>query len=94
MRSSSEEGSYLRLVDFCITQLSAESNDKEEEKKTPDATVYPGVRATADPATVGRVLSRLIDYVSLHMFLIGVHLLTSSYQRFNLIPTLIVVVGF
>jgi hypothetical protein len=32
MRSSSEEGSYLRLVDFCITQLLAES-DKEEERE-------------------------------------------------------------
>ena len=29
--SSSEEGSYLRLVDFCITQLQAESNKEEEE---------------------------------------------------------------
>ena len=32
MGSSSEEGSYLRLVDFGITQLQAESN--KEEKKT------------------------------------------------------------
>ena len=31
MSSSSEAGSYLRLVDFCITQLQAESNKKEEE---------------------------------------------------------------
>ena len=30
--SSSEEGSYLRLVDFCITQLKAESNKEEGEK--------------------------------------------------------------
>ena len=30
MRSSSKEGSYLRLVDFCITQLYAESNKEEE----------------------------------------------------------------
>jgi len=27
-----QEGSYLRLVDFCITQLSAESNKEEEEE--------------------------------------------------------------
>ena len=32
MRSGSEEGSYLKLVDVCITQLQAESN-KEKEKK-------------------------------------------------------------
>jgi hypothetical protein len=32
--SSSEEGSYLRLVDFCITQLKAESK-KQEEKDGP-----------------------------------------------------------
>ena len=31
MRSSSKEASYLRLVDFCITQLLAESNKGEEE---------------------------------------------------------------
>ena len=30
MKSSSEEGSYLRLVDVCITQLWAESNKEEE----------------------------------------------------------------
>ena len=33
MRSSSEEGSYLRLVDFCITQLYAKSNKEEKKKK-------------------------------------------------------------
>jgi hypothetical protein len=33
MRSGSEEGSYLRLVDFYITQLQAESNKEEEEKR-------------------------------------------------------------
>jgi hypothetical protein len=33
MRSGSEEGSYLRLVDFRITQLWAESNKEEEEDK-------------------------------------------------------------
>ena len=27
----SEEGSYLRLIDLCITQLQAESNKEEEE---------------------------------------------------------------
>jgi len=27
----SKEGSYLRLVDFCNTQLYAESNEEEEE---------------------------------------------------------------
>ena len=32
MRSSSEEGSYLRLVDFGITQLQAESNKEEEDR--------------------------------------------------------------
>jgi len=32
MRSGSEEGSYLRLVDFCITHLTAESNKEEEER--------------------------------------------------------------
>ena len=32
IRSSSEEGSYLRLVDFCITQLQAESNKEKEEE--------------------------------------------------------------
>ena len=31
LRSSSKEGSYLRLVDLCITQLQAESNKEEEE---------------------------------------------------------------
>ena len=31
MVCSSEEGSYLRLVDLCITQLQAESNKEEEE---------------------------------------------------------------
>ena len=31
MRSSSEEGSYLRLVDLCFIQLQAESNKEEEE---------------------------------------------------------------
>jgi hypothetical protein len=31
MRCGSEEGSYLRLVDFCITHLQAESNKEEEE---------------------------------------------------------------
>ena len=30
MRSGSEEGSYLRLVDFSITQLLAVSNKEEE----------------------------------------------------------------
>ena len=29
--SGSEAGSYLRLVDFCITQLRLESNKEEEE---------------------------------------------------------------
>ena len=33
MRSGSEEGSYLRLVDFCITELQAESNKEEEERR-------------------------------------------------------------
>ena len=33
MCSGSEEGSYLGLVDFCITQL--ESNKEEEEEKEP-----------------------------------------------------------
>ena len=32
MRSGSEEGSHLRLVDVCITRLKAESNTEEEEK--------------------------------------------------------------
>ena len=32
MRSGSEEGSYLRLVDFYITHLLAESNEEEEEE--------------------------------------------------------------
>ena len=36
MRSSSEEGSYFRLVDFCITQLQAESNKEEEEDSLAD----------------------------------------------------------
>jgi hypothetical protein len=31
MRSGSEEGSYSGLVDFCITQLVAESNKEEKE---------------------------------------------------------------
>jgi hypothetical protein len=30
MRSSSEEGSYSRLANFCITQLQAERNKEEE----------------------------------------------------------------
>ena len=34
MGSSSEEGSYLRLVDVCITQLWAESNQEEEKQKS------------------------------------------------------------
>ena len=33
-RRSSKEGSYLRLVDFCITQLYAESNKEEERVGT------------------------------------------------------------
>ena len=33
MRSGSEEGSYLRLVDFCMTELQAESNEEEEDKR-------------------------------------------------------------
>jgi hypothetical protein len=32
LKSSSEEGAYLRLVDVCLTQLYAESNKEEEEK--------------------------------------------------------------
>jgi hypothetical protein len=32
MWSGSEEGSYLRLRDFCITQSRLESNKEEEEK--------------------------------------------------------------
>ena len=32
LRSSSKKGSYLRLVDFCITQLQAQSNREEEEE--------------------------------------------------------------
>jgi len=28
-----EEGSYLRLVDFCITQLYAEGNKERKKKK-------------------------------------------------------------
>ena len=32
MRSGSKEDSYLRLVDFCFTQLYAESNKEEEEE--------------------------------------------------------------
>ena len=35
----SEEGSYLRLVDVCITQLYAESN-KEEEEDPSAARIY------------------------------------------------------
>ena len=31
MRSCSEEGSYFRFIDFCITRLLAESNKEEEE---------------------------------------------------------------
>jgi len=31
MRSSSEEGSYLRLVDLFIVQFQAENNKEEEE---------------------------------------------------------------
>ena len=30
MRSGSEEGSHLRLVDVCITQVKAECNKEEE----------------------------------------------------------------
>ena len=33
MRSSSEEGSYLRLADFCVAQLQAESSKEEEEEE-------------------------------------------------------------
>ena len=31
MQSGFEEGSYLRLVDFCVTRIQAESNEEEEE---------------------------------------------------------------
>ena len=41
MRSSSEEGSYLRLVDVCVTQFKAKSNTAEEEK---DRTISPRQR--------------------------------------------------
>jgi len=37
MCSGSEAGSYLRLIDFCITQLRSESN-KEEEDRNPATT--------------------------------------------------------
>ena len=30
MRSSSEEGSYLRLANFCVTQLQAENNKERK----------------------------------------------------------------
>ena len=33
MRGDSEEGSYLRLVDSCITQLQAESNKEERRRR-------------------------------------------------------------
>ena len=33
MRSSSEEGSYLRLADFCVAQLQAESSKEEREEE-------------------------------------------------------------
>ena len=33
MRSGSEEGSSLRLVDFCTTQLLSVSNKEEEDEK-------------------------------------------------------------
>ena len=34
-RSSSKEGSYLRIVDFCITQRQAKSNKEEEQEPDP-----------------------------------------------------------
>ena len=49
LRSSSKEGSYLRLVDFCITQLEAESN-KEAEKDPGD--VGEGELLLLDPLRV------------------------------------------
>ena len=35
LRSSSKDGSYLRLVDFCVTQLQAESNTEKEAARAP-----------------------------------------------------------
>ena len=60
MRSTSEEGSYLRLVDFlCITQLWAESNAEEEKK---DAWGYrDGVNVLQREASVAwRGMDRLV----------------------------------
>jgi len=45
MRSGSEEGSHPKLVDFCITQLWAASNKKEEEE--------PPLAPRADAAALG-----------------------------------------
>ena len=42
MRNSSKEDSHLRLVDFCITQLWAESDEEEEEEK--DSCLGQGLR--------------------------------------------------
>ena len=38
MCSGSEEGSYLRLLDFCITQLALKVIMKKKELETPMAT--------------------------------------------------------
>jgi len=49
MGNSSEEGLYLRLIDFCILRSRLESNKGEEEEDLAD---------TAQPAGLGRVLAR------------------------------------
>ena len=50
LRRGSKEVTYLRLVDFCITQLQAESNKEEEE----DFGMHGIVRGTVIQPQAGR----------------------------------------
>jgi len=57
MRSSSEEGSYSRPLDFCITQLLAESNKEEEGG---GVRIYSKNRWSLNPCERDRALLRVI----------------------------------
>jgi len=64
MRSRFEEGSYLRLVDVCITQLQAESNKEEEEDQIDDQH-HPCARVKGLGFEVFQRFKRMIWYLKI-----------------------------
>ena len=53
MCNGCEEGSYLKLIDWCITQLGLESNKEEEGAHHVQALLDPRLRVHHRPVVLG-----------------------------------------